>query len=181
MILREIILGGLSLPFKIYFQPSHFRNQIADLAPELPRKYSLRQARNKWPEPEFRRAILILFAKMCVSTLWGVVLANLFSVLVIRINWRDVAVGIATGAAVGAAIGVFENVAVGVAVGVLLGAGLGGAFGFAPGSVFGFAPGAAFGFTLGLLTGSIFASTSSLARHVMAGLVVGVTGCELAG
>src|SRR5262245_53914478 len=114
MILRKIILGGLSLPFKIYFQPRQFWNEIADLAPELPRRYNLLQARHKWHEPEFRRAILFLFAKICVSMLWGIVLANLFSVIGIRITWR----GVAAGVAFGVAFSVVTSVALGVAGGV---------------------------------------------------------------
>src|SRR5262245_45739250 len=106
MILREIILGGLSLPFKIYFQPSKFRSEIADLAPELPRHYSLWEALNKLPEPEFRRAILILFAKLCMSMLWAVVLTNLLSVLDIGIRWSGLTVGLAVGLAVGVTVGI---------------------------------------------------------------------------
>src|SRR5262249_15618941 len=125
MILREIILGGLSLPFKIYFQPARFVNEIADLAPELPRRYSLWQARNKWQEMEFRRAILILFAKLCIAMLWAVFLANLFSVLSIRIGWSGVALGVAVGVALGVARDVASGVALGVAVGVAFGVALG--------------------------------------------------------
>src|SRR5262249_11117595 len=72
---------GLLLPFKLYFQHGRFANEIADLAPELPRKYSLWQVRHKWNEPAFRRAILILFAQFCVATLWVVVPLCLLSLL----------------------------------------------------------------------------------------------------
>jgi uncharacterized protein len=189
MILREIILGGLSLPFKIYFQPSQFRNEIDELAPELPREYGLWEARKKWREPEFRKAILILFAKICISTLWAFVLANLLSFLGTRIRWLDVEVGVALGVVLGVVYGVALGVAGGLAGGLALGVTLGITGGVALGAALGVARvpggvalavtgggalGVALGAALGVARGAAGSVAGSVARGVPAGAALGV-------
>ena len=198
--LLEIILGGLSLPFKIYFQPRQFTNEIDELAPELPRQYSLWEARNKLWEPDFRRAILILSAKICISMLWALVLANLFSVLGIRIELGAVAFGVALSLALGLALGLAVTVAGGVALSVAGGVALGVAVGIAVGIAGGFAVSVALsvalsvaggvalgvaggglrGFTVGLAGGLALGLAGGVdygvARGVVVGLVVGLMG-----
>ncbi len=45
--MRNLLLGGLLLPLKLYFQPYKFRAEVAALAPDLPDGYSLcRRATN---------------------------------------------------------------------------------------------------------------------------------------
>jgi AAA+ ATPase superfamily predicted ATPase len=90
MILREIILGGLLLPFRIYFLPNRFFYEIADLAPELPRRYSLWQARHKLREQAFRRAILILFSQIFMALFGAFTLAYFYSTLGFNLKWIDI-------------------------------------------------------------------------------------------
>ena len=55
--MRDIIIGGLLLPFKILFQPDSFRREVHELAPDLGDNYSLRDARRYWRNPAFRRGM----------------------------------------------------------------------------------------------------------------------------
>jgi uncharacterized protein len=93
MMLREIILGGLLLPFKLYLQPGRFKYEIVNLAPDLPRRYSLWQARHKLLEQAFRRAILVLFAQIFVAIFGAFVLAYFYSILGINLIWIDIDIG----------------------------------------------------------------------------------------
>jgi len=170
MILREIILGGLSLPFKIYFQHDRFENEINDFAPELPRRYSLWQARNKWHVPEFRRAILILFAKICVSMFWAVVLTILFSVLGVRVYWAGVAAGVAFSILGGVAFFVMRGVALGATFSVGVGVGYGAAVGVVGGLAFGVKAGAALGVGHGAAAGAAAGVAFGIVLSVVGGL-----------
>ena len=56
-IMRNLLLGGLLLPLKLYFQPYKFRAEVAALAPDLPENYNLSQALEKWRDAKFRHAL----------------------------------------------------------------------------------------------------------------------------
>src|SRR5262245_5119483 len=90
MILREIILGGLLLPFKLYFQPTCFFQNIYKLSPELPRRYSLWQARHKFRDQRFRHAILILLSQISFLLPWALILAYVYSISGFELTWIDV-------------------------------------------------------------------------------------------
>lgn len=99
--MRDIIIGGLLLPLRLYLQPTAFVDQIAALAPELPRGYSLWQARHKLREPAFRRGLMRLISQILVVLLWapGVAIgaAAILSYLGYQVNWDRVAGGIVAG------------------------------------------------------------------------------------
>lgn len=93
--MRDIILGGLLLPLKLYFRPDLFRAEVAALAPELPPDYSLWQARHKLSDPQFRRGLFRLLLQTWVAFLWEPVLAGLLQSAGVEIDWGGVAVGVA--------------------------------------------------------------------------------------
>lgn len=97
MNLREIIVGGLLLPLNIYFQPQRFRNEVAALAPELPKFYSIWQARHKLREMGFRQAISQLIFRSCVALCWVPTVALLLSLLGIKVSWLKVVGSVAFG------------------------------------------------------------------------------------
>ena len=127
-----LLIQGLLLPFRLYFQPSAFADEVAALAPDLPREYSLWQARHKLRDaPQFRQAVARLAAHSMIAVLWALLIAFACSLVGIEVDWLNVAFGVALGVALGVAFGVALGVAFGVAVGVALGVAVGVAFGVA--------------------------------------------------
>jgi len=116
--MRDIILGGLLLPLRLYLQPRAFREQVAALAPDLPDDYSLWQARHKLRDPAFRRGLGRLILQGIVALVWSpLVLAAflaVFSALGYEVDWALAAGGVAVGVAGGVAGGVAFGVAGGV-------------------------------------------------------------------
>jgi hypothetical protein len=170
MILRQIILGGLLLPFKIYFQPNSFVDEISGLAPEMPRKYSLWQARHKLREQQFRLAVLVLLAQSSVAMFWIVAILCLGSGGMPKANWALAVVltaaMVVSFLAFGLILGIVFDVAFGVALGVV------GSIGFGiVGSIVGdgvdlLGPDVASGIASGVLNGIAF----GLAFSVMGGV-----------
>jgi hypothetical protein len=101
MSVREIILGGLLLPLRVYFQPIRFRRMVAALAPELPEDYSLLRARRKLRDPAFRRSLIALDLQALVALLWSPLLAGLCQAIGLEVQWYGVALGVALGVACG--------------------------------------------------------------------------------
>lgn len=91
MDLREIIVGGLLLPLKIYLQPDRFIDEVAGLAPDLPRNYSLWQARHKLHDVKFRQSLMTLIIQSCLVFVWGTFLTALISVFSNSNNWSKAA------------------------------------------------------------------------------------------
>ena len=170
----KITIGGLLLPFKIYFQPGRFADEIADLAPDLPRNYSLWKARHKFHDPEFRHGLLTVILQFCLAQGWCFVLASLFSFLGFKIDWGGVAFGVAFGVALGVAYGVAFGVAFGVMRGVVEGVAFGVAFGVAEGVAVGVAVGVAFGVAFGVAVGVAGGVVEGVVEGVAFGVAVGV-------
>jgi hypothetical protein len=184
---RQIILGGLLLPLRLYFQPAVFREQVASLAPDLPWHYSLWQARRKLRDPDFRRGLGQLALQSAVALLWSPLLAFLVAaalvMLGLEVEWfRVVFYGVVGGVALGVVVGAAWNVLWGVAWGVAWGmagsiagsvafsvAG-GTAWGVAGGTAWGVAWGAAFGVAWGVALGVAW----SLAKGTVVSMALGV-------
>ena len=101
--MRDIIIGGLLLPLRLYFQPTAFADEVAAFAPDLPRDYALLQARHKLRDAAFRRKLGRLALQAIVALLWCPIVAGVFSAMGLNVNWKGVAGGVAFGVAVGVA------------------------------------------------------------------------------
>lgn len=187
---RDVIVGGLWLPFEMYLQPTAFKARVAALAPELPENYNLWQARHKLKEADFRRGLSLLLAQSVIALLWVFPLTWLtvqtLAALGYPVDWFRVALsvavgvagGVAYGVAVGVAVGVVLGVAVGVALGVAGGVALGVAYGMASGMAvvapLGVAGGVALGVALGVVGGVRGSITVDIAFGAAFGMAVGV-------
>ena len=89
--MRDIILGGLLLPLRLYFQPTSFASKIAALAPNLPRESSLLEARHKFRAASLRRSLRRIIFQAVVALLWVPVLVG-FSLIGYSVDWKNVAV-----------------------------------------------------------------------------------------
>lgn len=187
MILRQIILGGLLLPLKIYFQPRRFVDEVYSRVPKLRDVDTLRQARKYWRKPIFRHTILLLYAQSCIGILfWAPAFSYLFSIIGFKIKWGWLTIGVILGVTVGAVVTGIERItnriAMLVVLGIVLGVGfgVGGSLGF--GIAFGVAYGVGYGFnkdrakdmtdTVEVLLGV----ATSIAIGIVVGMLVGAVG-----
>lgn len=172
--MRDLIIGGLLLPLRLYFQPTKFVDEVAALAPDLPRDYSLWQARHKLREPDFRRGLWRLVLQSLIALLWAPLLACLLSNQGYEIAWAGVAGGVALGMAVGMAVSMAVSMAVGMAVGMALGLESAMAFGMALGSTWDVAGIVAASVLWGMVVGVVGRVVSGVADVVLSGVVGGV-------
>jgi len=175
---RQIIIGGLLLPLRVYLRPHQFRSDVAALAPELRIDYTLWQARHKLRDPVFRQGLTYLLLQSLIAMLWVPALAILFQLHAHQIKWSIVALGVAFGVAVGVmevvVLGVAFGVALGVAFGVAGGVAGGVALGVAGVETLGVASGVAFGVVAGVLAGVVFGKAGGEAVGVAVGVAGGV-------
>ena len=99
--MRSIILGGIFLPFKLYFRPDLFRAEVAALAPELPEDYGLWGARHKLRDSEFSWGLLQLLLQVCIALLWVTVFVVLLQSREVELDWIYMERGVAFGIAIG--------------------------------------------------------------------------------
>ena len=86
---RKLILGGLLLPLRLYFQPGTFVDEVEELAPELPYRYSLWQARHNLREPKFRSHVFLLLGQFFAAQLWVLFWAFLWAQLGYTVDWGE--------------------------------------------------------------------------------------------
>ncbi len=176
---KDIFLGGLLLPLRLYFTPQRFGDSVAALAPDLPRNYSMEQAKEKYEsDPTFHRAIRDLWLQAAVAVVLWIWLAPATLLLLeqmgIPVDWGRAIEGIARNVALGVAFGVAWGVALGVAGGVAGGVALGVAGGVAGGVAFGVALGVALGVAGGVAGGVALGVALGVAGGVALGVALGV-------
>jgi hypothetical protein len=93
--MRNIILGGLLLPLRLYFSPISFADEIAALAPDLPYDYDLWEAKPKFRDAAFRRGLARIIFQAVIALLWVPALAGLFSSTGYDLHWVSIAIGVA--------------------------------------------------------------------------------------
>ncbi len=142
--MRNLILGGLLLPLKLYFQPNRFRAEIAALAPDLPENYNLSQALEKWRDTKFLRALGRLRVQALVSQVWSVLMCLVLQSIGFEINWSNMTVGVILGVGMGVGLEVArsdsESMAAGLAKSIVSGIALSIVLGVAEGALWGLAP-----------------------------------------
>lgn len=180
---REIVIGGLLLPFELYFQPTRFRKRVHALAPELDEDYNLWQARKYWKKRTFRQGLIHLSLQALVALIWSPVLVLGFMQLGVEGNVSSLAFGIVFGVIFGVvfamvlsiAIKVIGGITIGVVAGVSVGVGLSVTFGIVLGVAIGIALGVAFGVVGGMLKGIAASLSFGVVFGISFGVVFGVS------
>lgn len=174
----RVLLGGLLLPLKLYFQPYQFRREVAALAPDLPEYYGLWQARRHWRQPEFRRGMLRLLLQAAVALLWAPLLAGLLAAAGWPMDWlklaSGVAVGVVAGVTAGMAGGLAMSMAMGMTGGVAVGVGGSIALGVAVGVAGSVAVSMAWSIAVRVATGMIIGIEAGVMYGITAGLAGGI-------
>jgi len=183
----------LRVLYWVFFKPLTLRRYVNSLEPDLPKNYSLWQARRKLCSN--RKLQGLLWATLFDTLILPWILALLIVPVEARItgspiDWTRVAVGVAFGVVIGVVLGVMFGVVAdmafgvvwgvawdigfavvfGVAVGVTSGVGRGVAFDVAIGTAFGIA----FGITIGVAIGVAIGVELNMVFGVVLGVVIGV-------
>ncbi len=188
--MRNLLLGGLLLPLRLYLQPRAFCAQVDALAPDLPSGYSLWRARRKLRDPAFRRPLLQVVLQAIVALVWTPILAlvalQVCSALGYEVDWPLAALGVVFGVPFSVAVGVVLGVPFGVAAGVagsmassvVFGVGVGVTSRVAFDVVFGMATGVvlvvAFGVGVGVTPSVVLVVASSVMLAIWSGMAYGI-------
>ena len=147
----------LRLLYWVFFKPFTLQAYVNSLEPELPKDYSLWQARKSWRKNQpLKRLVWQAFLLITLLPLPVEFLVTcIFLIMDYEVNWlgiaRGVAMGVALGIAAGVMLGIARGMAFGVAVGVAYGLVLGVSFGLVSGVGFGLVLGVGLGMGLGVL------------------------------
>lgn len=179
--MRDIILGGLLLPLKIYFRPDLFRAEVTALAPNLSANYSLWQARHKLRVPEFRSRLFQLFLQVWVAFLWVPLLASMIQSYGIEIRWSGIITGIMVGVAgsllVSWIFGVMSSVPVSLVTGIVFGIELGLTLDVAEN----ISRGIAWGLVIGVIWGMVWRGIAANVVRMVADVIWSIVGGLISG
>ena len=161
---RKLILGGLLLPLRLYFQWGAFVDEIAAFAPESNRHFTRMPSERS--SPAFSRAAFFHSGQMILALLWAPSVALVSAQLGFRVSWAFVTTGVMFGV-----VGVVQAITFGssaenIAYGVLTGVGLGVLFSFFDDLTKAFGESVTGSFTNGIASG--------IATGVMLGVVLSV-------
>jgi hypothetical protein len=123
------IIGGLLLPFEIYFQPQAFRRRVNQYALSLEPYHTLLEALGGFKDPAIRRGIAILFIQFLIALLWLPVLSYAAYLLIPNASWSSIQSGLSTLPTLALALAVGTALEMDITSGITFGIGIGVIFG----------------------------------------------------
>lgn len=116
--LNNLILDGLLLPFKIYFQPKRLADDIKKFAPEFTTHFSL--------EMETWRPTIGHYVELLVALVWVPAIGLLLSISFgAHVDWHIILLSLASAIVIGIAFSIASRARTGLIFGVAIGLTLG--------------------------------------------------------
>jgi hypothetical protein len=123
------IIGGLLLPFELYFRPQAFRRRVNPISPGLLSGYTLSEAISGFKDPVIRRRITKIFLQFFIALLWLPVLSYVIYLLIPNSDWSQIQSGLFTLPALALGLGIGIALEADLALGIAISVGAGVIFG----------------------------------------------------
>ncbi len=112
---RKLILGGLLLPLRLYFQPARFRTETESLFPEV-RRTSLWKERSSLHKNDLLKRARMVFGQLLLASLWPLAFVFILESFGYRVIRVGAALGVVLAVISGMALVVFVNISLGIEI-----------------------------------------------------------------